>query len=166
MNERPPWVEPGFRIEPEFEPHMPADSTPPRQAARRPTRGRLPILQEENLHQPGTGAHHPGTTPEQRAHWRALCTAATLYAPFPWSPGPGNNDGLVRSAGGLVIADCKGHEARTEYIALAAQLVPLLLDEIEQIEADRMRLRATVHEVLQGLRLATEVLSEARAVGR
>lgn len=40
--QRPPWVEPGFRLEPEFEPHVPADYQPPRRAARRPTRGRLP----------------------------------------------------------------------------------------------------------------------------
>lgn len=83
----------------------------------------------------GAGVQPTGTTAEQRAHWRALAEAATRFAPFPWSPGPGENDGLVRSAGGLVIIDCKGHEARTEYVALACQLVPALLDDIERLEA-------------------------------
>lgn len=46
--------------------------------------------------------------------------------------------------GGLVIIDCKGHEARTEYVALACQLVPLLLDEIERLEAERKRMRAAL----------------------
>lgn len=76
--QRPPWVEPGFRLEPEFEPHVPTDSTPPRRAARRPTRGRLPQTQEEaqrmseDVQQTREGVRLTMTTAEQREQRNAL----------------------------------------------------------------------------------------------
>lgn len=155
--QRPPWVEPGYRLEPEFEPHVPTDYQPPRRAARRPTRGRLPIPQEEDMHQPGTEAHHPGTTPEQRAHWRALAEAAT---PGPWyivgPPWAADAVGTYVVAGhhdphvGTPVldsididewdADAPGpdysqSDADLTFAAAAREALPLLLAEVERLEA-------------------------------
>lgn len=103
----------------------------------------------ENLQQPGAGVQLTGTTPEQRAHWRALAEAASPH----WCSsghgdilshrGPNEYRQLFLSVMG--VHNWRGQWRNDVAFALAArEAMPLLLADVERLEAERDQLRAVV----------------------